>query len=122
MDAAPLAESAVDVGGSEHVSDGSGRDQRGVEQHRVRERPPREFEVVHGGEHRAALRLPSAQDMGQLLGAEEIEPGERFIEEEDIGTLREGAGEDGASHPTVVAFWSALRGMSAPVGLCGVLM
>jgi len=44
---------------------------------------------VDGREDRAALLRPVAQNMGQLLAAEEVQAGERLIQEEDVAALRE---------------------------------
>jgi hypothetical protein len=60
-----------------------------VEQDAPGEAAPRDLEVVHRRQDRAALGLPVAQDVGQLLGAEEVEAGERLVQEEDVPPLRE---------------------------------
>ena len=53
-----------------------------------------QFKVVHGREHRPALAFPGAEDVRQLLGREEVEAGEWFVEEKDVRALGEGAGEE----------------------------
>jgi hypothetical protein len=42
------------------------------------------------------LGLPAAEDVGEFFGRVEIEAREGFVEEEDVGALRECAGEEDA--------------------------
>ena len=59
-------------------------------------RLPGEGEVVEGGDDGAALGAPGAEKVGEFLGGDEVEAGERFVEEEDIGALGDGAGKEDA--------------------------
>ena len=51
---------------------------------------------MHGGQHRAALGLPVAKDVPELLGAKEIEAREGLVQEEDVAALRKGSREEHA--------------------------
>src|SRR5690348_5087337 len=94
--AAAVTVSAIDVGHRQDIRDATGRDERRIQQQRTRESAPGKFEIVNGGEDRPAMGFPSPQDMRELLAREEIEPGERLVEEKNVGALRECTGEENA--------------------------
>ena len=83
----------VDIRRSENLGDRTCGDQTRVEQHAVGEGAPGELEIVNRREHRAPLRFPRTENVGELLAGEEIEPGERFVEEENVGALGHRASE-----------------------------
>ena len=94
MHAMPAAVSAVDVFLGQHLGDRPGSHEFGIEQDALREVLFRQFEVVHRGQHRAALRLPVEEDVRQLLGGEEVQAGQRLVEQKNVGALGEGARQE----------------------------
>lgn len=96
MEAGTGAEGAVEVFGGEGGGEGAGGDEGGIQEEGVIEVGAGEGEVVDGGEDGAALGVPGAEDVGEFFGGVEVEGGERLVEEEDIGPLGKGAGEEDA--------------------------
>ena len=79
----------IDVRRRQDIGDRAGRDERGVEQHAMRERAPRQLEIVDRREDGTTLGFPSPKDVREFFAGEEVEPGERLVEQENIGTLRQ---------------------------------
>ena len=83
MHAVPLAIGPVDVRGREHLGNRTRGNEVRVEQDALREAAAGDLGIMHRGQHRAPLLLPVAQDVRQLLGPEEVQAGERLVQQED---------------------------------------
>lgn len=105
--------SAADVSVGQHVGGRADGDEVGVEQDGVVEVAAGGLDIVDHDEHRAPARDPSADEAEEFAGGAQVETGEGFVEEEDVGTLRESAGEENA------LLLSAGEGMQGTFGKVG---
>ena len=92
----PPAVGLIEIGGREDGRGFAGGDETGFEQHGVFEMFTCETQIVDHGEHGAALRAPTAENVHEFFRRVDVESGKWFIEEENIGALRERAREEDA--------------------------
>lgn len=87
---------AADVGLGQSFRRCAGGDEVGVEQDGVVEVAAGGLDIVDHDEHRAPARDPGSDEAEEFAGSAQVETGEGLVEQEDVGTLREGAGEENA--------------------------